>query len=67
MTSFSDPRAFDNAGEPLSIEIDATDQFEQAHPLATTTGIYPTLAAPFSKDWPFLFRNTQTTKTTILR
>jgi hypothetical protein len=29
----------------LSIEIDATDQIEQANPLATTMGIYPTLAA----------------------
>src|SRR2546421_9959230 len=29
----------------LSIEIDATDQIEQANPLATTVGIYPTLAA----------------------
>jgi hypothetical protein len=29
----------------LSIEIDATDQLEQANPLATTMGIYPTLAA----------------------
>lgn len=29
----------------LSIEIDATDQLEQASPLATTMGIYPTLAA----------------------
>src|SRR5262245_36329970 len=29
----------------LSIEIDATDQLEQANPLATTVGIYPTLAA----------------------
>jgi len=29
----------------LSIEIDATDQLEQANPLAIATGIYPTLAA----------------------
>lgn len=29
----------------LSIEIDATDQLEQAHPLAVTVGINPTLAA----------------------
>jgi hypothetical protein len=29
----------------LSLEIDATDQLEQANPLATTMGIYPTLAA----------------------
>lgn len=29
----------------LSIEIDATDQLEQANPLATTMGIYPTLSA----------------------
>src|SRR5882672_4019036 len=29
----------------LSIEIDATDQLEQANPLATSMGIYPTLAA----------------------
>jgi hypothetical protein len=29
----------------LSIEIDASDQLEQANPLATTMGIYPTLAA----------------------
>ena len=29
----------------LSIEIDATDQLEQANPLATTMGIHPTLAA----------------------
>lgn len=29
----------------LSIEIDATDQLEQANPLAATVGIYPTLAA----------------------
>jgi hypothetical protein len=29
----------------LSVEIDATDQLEQANPLATTVGIYPTLAA----------------------
>ncbi|MFY9553194.1 MAG: hypothetical protein WAV20_11805 [Blastocatellia bacterium] len=29
----------------LSIEIDATDQLEQANPLAVATGIYPTLAA----------------------
>jgi hypothetical protein len=29
----------------LSVEIDATDQLEQANPLATTMGIYPTLAA----------------------
>lgn len=29
----------------LSIEIDATDQLEQANPLAIVTGIYPTLAA----------------------
>jgi hypothetical protein len=29
----------------LSIEIDATDQLEQANPLAIATGIYPTLSA----------------------
>lgn len=29
----------------VSLEIDATDQLEQANPLATTMGIYPTLAA----------------------
>lgn len=29
----------------LSIEIDAADQLEQGHPIATTMGIYPTLAA----------------------
>jgi len=29
----------------LTIEIDATDQLEQANPLATTMGIYPTLSA----------------------
>jgi hypothetical protein len=29
----------------LSVEIDATDQLEEANPLATTMGIYPTLAA----------------------
>jgi hypothetical protein len=29
----------------LSVEIDATDQLEQADPLATGMGIYPTLAA----------------------
>lgn len=29
----------------LSIEIDATDQLEQAHPLAVTVGLNPTLAA----------------------
>jgi len=29
----------------LGIEIDAADQLEQANPLATTMGIYPTLAA----------------------
>src|SRR5262245_10195136 len=29
----------------LSVEIDATDQLEQVNPLATTMGIYPTLAA----------------------
>lgn len=29
----------------LSVEIDATDQLEQANPVATTMGIYPTLAA----------------------
>jgi hypothetical protein len=29
----------------LSIEIDAADQLEQAHPLAVTVGIHPTLAA----------------------
>jgi hypothetical protein len=29
----------------LSVEIDATDQLEEANPLATTVGIYPTLAA----------------------
>lgn len=29
----------------LSIEIDATDQLEQANPVAIATGIYPTLAA----------------------
>jgi len=29
----------------LTIEVDATDQLEEDSPLATTTGIYPTLAA----------------------
>lgn len=29
----------------LDIEIDATDQLEQGHPLATSLGIYPALAA----------------------
>src|SRR5690348_5902053 len=29
----------------LNIEVDATDQLEQANPLAITTGISPTLAA----------------------
>ena len=29
----------------LSVEIDATDQLEEANPLATTMGIYPTLSA----------------------
>lgn len=29
----------------LSIEVDATDQLEQANPLATAMGIYPTLSA----------------------
>jgi hypothetical protein len=29
----------------LNIEIDATDQLEQANPIAVATGIYPTLAA----------------------
>lgn len=29
----------------LSVEIDATDQLEQANPLTLSTGIYPTLAA----------------------
>ena len=29
----------------LSVEIDATDQLEQAQPLAVATGIYPTLSA----------------------
>ena len=29
----------------LAVEIDATDQLEQADPMATTMGIYPTLAA----------------------
>ncbi len=29
----------------LSVEIDATDQLEQANPLAVTMGIYPTLSA----------------------
>ena len=29
----------------LTVEIDATDQLEQANPLTTTVGIYPTLAA----------------------
>src|SRR5689334_745076 len=29
----------------LSVEIDATDQLEQAAPLAVSSGIYPTLAA----------------------
>jgi hypothetical protein len=42
--------AFRLAGPPketitLSIEIDATDQLEQAHPLAIAVGISPTLAA----------------------
>ena len=29
----------------LTVEVDATDQLEEANPLATTVGIYPTLAA----------------------
>src|SRR6516225_2093854 len=29
----------------VTIEVDATDQLEQANPLTTTVGIYPTLAA----------------------
>jgi len=29
----------------LSIEVDATDQLEQANPLAVTMGVYPTLSA----------------------
>src|ERR1035437_5983052 len=29
----------------LTVEIDATDQLEEANPLATAVGIYPTLAA----------------------
>ncbi len=29
----------------LTIEIDATDQLEQANPIATASGVYPTLAA----------------------
>jgi hypothetical protein len=42
--------AFRLTGSPketitLSIEIDATDQLEQANPIAVATGIYPTLAA----------------------
>src|SRR5438552_5202889 len=42
--------AFRLTGSPketitLSIEIDATDQLEQANPLAVATGIYPSLAA----------------------
>jgi hypothetical protein len=28
-------------------------------------GTRPKLAAPFSKDWPLLFKSSQTTKTTI--
>ena len=51
----------------LSIEIDALDQLEQADPLVTTIGTYPTLATPFSKDWHLLFKSSQTTKTTIHR
>jgi hypothetical protein len=49
----------------LEVEIDAADQIEKANPLVTTIGTYPTLAAPFSKDWPLLFKSSQTTKTTI--
>ena len=30
-------------------------------------GTCPKLAAPFSKDWPLLFKSSQTTKTTIHR
>ena len=42
--------AFRLAGPPketitLSVEIDATDQLEQVHPLAVAAGINPTLAA----------------------
>lgn len=42
--------AFRLTGSPketitLTVEIDATDQLEQSDPLATTVGIYPTLAA----------------------
>jgi len=51
----------------VSIEIDALDQLEQADPLVTTIGTYPTLATPFSKDWHLLFKSSQTTKTTIHR
>jgi len=51
----------------LSIEIDATDQLEQANPLVTTIGTYPTLATPFSKDWPLLFKSSQATKSTTHR
>jgi hypothetical protein len=49
----------------VSIELDASDQFERANPLATTMGTYPKLAAPFSKHWHLLFKSSQTTKTTI--
>src|SRR6266446_4334293 len=60
MTRKLDPRAVSAEGDrgeafrltgapketiTLSVEIDATDQLEQANPLATTMGIYPTLAA----------------------
>ena len=60
MTRRLEPRAVSGEGErgeafrltgppketiTLSIEIDAADQLEQANPLATTVGIYPTLSA----------------------
>jgi hypothetical protein len=51
----------------VSIEIDALDQLEQADPLVTIIGTYPTLATPFSKDWPLLFNSSQATKSTTHR
>jgi hypothetical protein len=60
MTRTLEPRAVSSEGDrgeafrltgapketiKLAVEIDATDQLEQANPLATTMGIYPTLAA----------------------
>jgi hypothetical protein len=46
----------------LSVEIDATDQLEQAHPLAVTVGINPTLAALelmlYPKSFSVIFNTT---------